>query len=408
MNLPNETMCVLPWVSVEISPIGSMRPCCLADIELVDENNEKYEAKTASIDGVRNCKQMQDLRIEMLRGDKPVMCRRCWAEEDSGRTSKRMNTIKRLNKMIDHNAQWGNDANELMFLDLKLGNICNIKCRICGSWSSSSFASEELKFIPKEHKKTDFAYTMLKKGAWPRDTHTFWDELYDHSLGLQYLEFTGGEPFMIQEHFDYLEYLVNLDVARNIEIHYNTNGTQWPEEHTHLWSHFKHVEIAFSIDNVGKRFEYERSGASWFEVNDNINKFMALRDNSDNISLQLCTTINIFNVLYLKDIVAWKFYDKFDFVFWNMLHDSPEWCITSLPQIAKRAVAQQLKHSLVLDDEIQEEFNNIVDFMRHDSKVTLYELMIKIKCLDEKRGEHLRDTHPELWKLLSEETFEEA
>lgn len=37
MNLPNKTFCILPWVSIETSPIGTLRPCCLAEDELKDQ-----------------------------------------------------------------------------------------------------------------------------------------------------------------------------------------------------------------------------------------------------------------------------------------------------------------------------------------------------------------------------------
>ena len=403
MNLPNETMCILPWTSIEASPIGTLRPCCMADTELVDDNGVKYEASTAKLDDVRNSDQMYDLRSDFLEGKKPKMCRRCWAEEDSGRTSKRQNTIKRLEHMINDTEAWTPYAKELMFLDLKLGNICNLKCRICGPWSSSSIASEEVMLLDKDKRKGTYPHTMLQKGAWPRKSETFWEELYNNSSNITYLEFTGGEPFMIKEHFEYLEYLVNAGLAGNIEIHYNTNGTQWPEDHLHLWEKFKHVEIAVSIDNLGKRFEYERSGASWFDVTTNMGKLFELRKNSSNISLQLCVTVNVFNVLYIDEIA--KHVKPYDFVFWNLLHDAPEWCITSLPDNVKTAVETKLLGNESLPDNIRNEFKSIIKFMKSPPTVTLYELMMKIKELDFRRNERLEYHHPELWKLLVEATF---
>ena len=136
----------------------------------------------------------------------------------------------------------------------------------------------------------------MQQGAWPRKTQTFWNNLRELLPNIKYFEFTGGEPFMIQEHFDLLQYAVDQGYAKNIDIHYNTNGTQWPDAHE-LWSHFKRVDIAFSIDNVEDRFEYERYGANWNEVTTNITKFHQLRDQYPNkITTQVCMTINIQNV----------------------------------------------------------------------------------------------------------------
>jgi glutamate-1-semialdehyde 2,1-aminomutase len=146
MNIPHDKFCVLPWISLEASPIGTVRPCCLAEKEIQDNHGNKFELSTADFKSIQDSDYMKDLRTEFLIGHLPETCSKCWAVEDSGGTSKRMHTLDRL-KHIDMGENWTQDAKPLMFLDLKLGNICNLKCRICGSWSSSQYASEELKFV---------------------------------------------------------------------------------------------------------------------------------------------------------------------------------------------------------------------------------------------------------------------
>jgi MoaA/NifB/PqqE/SkfB family radical SAM enzyme len=146
MNLPHNKFCVLPWISIEASPIGTVRPCCLADDEIIDNDGNKFELATAKFDDIQNSDHMRKLRQQFLDGEKPQTCRKCWNEERSDRTSKRMHTLDRLKHMLP-DQDWTADAKPLMFLDLKLGNICNLKCRICGSWSSSQFAAEELNDI---------------------------------------------------------------------------------------------------------------------------------------------------------------------------------------------------------------------------------------------------------------------
>ena len=167
MNLPHDKFCVLPWISLEASPTGTVRPCCLADDEIVDDTGNKFSLMTADFAQVQNSQHMKQLRQDFINGKRPQTCRKCWNEERSGRTSKRMHTLNRLKHMLP-DQEWTADAKSLMFLDLKLGNICNLKCRICGSWSSSQFAAEELGDMPSEtDKKTTFAYQMLRAGAWP-------------------------------------------------------------------------------------------------------------------------------------------------------------------------------------------------------------------------------------------------
>ena len=147
MNIPHDTFCVLPWISLEASPIGTVRPCCLADDEILDNAGNKFELSTADFADIQNSRHMRQLRQQFLDSEQPQTCRKCWSEERSGRTSKRMHTLDRL-KHMGISDDWTADAKPLMFLDLKLGNICNLKCRICGSWSSSQFATEELADMP--------------------------------------------------------------------------------------------------------------------------------------------------------------------------------------------------------------------------------------------------------------------
>jgi len=399
MNIPHEKFCVLPWISIEASPIGTVRPCCLADDEIVDNNGNKFKLTAANFDDIQNSNYMRKLRQQFLDGEKPQTCRKCWNEERSGRTSKRMHTLNRLKHVVP-NTDWTADAKPLMFLDLKLGNICNLKCRICGSWSSSQFATEELNDMnPADDKKKTFPYQMLRAGAWPKENETFWNEIDTVSDQIRYIEFTGGEPFMIREHFRMLERIVERGIAGQIEIHYNTNGTQFPEEAEDIWQHFKTVEIAFSIDDVAERFEYQRSNAVWSEVEYNIARFEVMRDRHANIQLQVCCTVNIFNVYYLEHVAKWIAERSFDFVYWNIMHDAWYFSIATLPDSVKQAVAQHLMSSDI-PAQFRVEIDRIVEFMNSGASTDGIMLQMKIRDLDRKRGQNMLTVAPEFSTLI--------
>lgn len=399
MNIPHKNFCVLPWISLEASPIGTVRPCCLADHEIVDDAGVKITLGETSLDVIRDTQHMKSLRQQFLRAERPETCRRCWAEEDAGRTSKRMHTLERLKHIIDDDV-WDESAKPLMFLDLKLGNICNLKCRICGSWSSSTYAAEEIKY--QQDKKNNFHYVMMRLGQWPREDQRFWEDLEHNMHQLRYLEFTGGEPFMIQEHFNLLDKLVSAGLAHNIEIHYNTNGTIYPVGAEHIWQHFRHVEIAFSIDDIRERFEYQRMNAEWSAVTANIELFREMRARNNNISLQVCSTVNVFNVMYLEELAAWIDHQSFDFVYWNMLHDGPQFCIANLPTKAKQAIESTLR-SAHFSAPHQSEINRIIDFMNQGTYDLSHDLCQSIKIVDQRRGQSLGITAPELARALNYE-----
>ena len=240
---------------------------------------------------------------------------------------------------------------------------------------------------------------MLKQGAWPRENPTFWKEIDQVVDQIQYIEFTGGEPFMIQEHFDMLQGLVDRGIAGNIEIHYNTNGTQYPEDADEIWKHFKLVEIAFSIDDVGERFEYQRTNAVLKEVCRNIGWFRTLREHYSNIRLQVCSTVNVFNVMYLEELAQWIAQQSFDFVYWNIMHEAYYFSIGTLPDNAKLVIATQLQQAMV-DNCTRREFAQIIDFMHRGVSLDGNILRMRIADLDRKRNQDLSVVEPKFAKLI--------
>lgn len=398
MKLPHDQFCVLPWISLETSPIGTVRPCCLADDEILDHDGNKFELTDANFVDIQNSDHMRELRTEFLAGQRPETCRKCWNEEDAGRKSKRMHTLDRLKHSLK-DEHWSTDAKPLMFLDLKLGNICNLKCRICGSWSSSQFASEEISFVTRAKQKSSHAYQMLRAGAWPKENDHFWQQIDGVLDGIRYIEFTGGEPFMIDQHFDMLQGMVDRGIAGQVEIHYNTNGTLFPDRGPEIWRHFKTVEIAFSVDDIGERFEYQRSNASWGTVKENINRFRIMREHMPNLQLQCCTTVNVFNVRYLDEVALWIALQDFDFVYWNMMHDAWYFSISRLPAAAK----QQITHHLAtceVPEQYQSEIGRIINFMNNGESSDGEETITQIQKLDQRRRQDLQKTAPELARIL--------
>ena len=399
LNLPNENFCVLPWVALEIQPNGSHAVCCLAEQPVKDEKGNTLTVRNSTIDQILKADSLTKLRRDFLANKKPSTCAKCWRVEDSGGTSKRIHSLDRLKHLGIANQTWTEDRKELMMFDLKVGNICNLKCRICGSYSSSQIATEEL---PKKDKKKSFSYKMIEQGRWPREQDHFWENIVSYSKEIRYLEFTGGEPFLIKEHFTFLQQLVDLGIAGQIEIHYNTNGTQYPEKAIEIWRHFKLIEIAFSIDDVDERFEYQRKNAIWSEVNENIQKYKQLKNKLGNIHLQVCSTVNVFNVLYLEHLSKWIDQQQFDNVYWNMLHDEPSVSIRSLPESTKKIVQEHLE-SVDVTPFHRKHFDDFIKFMNNGESWNNKALLVKIKSKDLVRKENLWDHHSELAEAIGYE-----
>ena len=391
---------MLPWISVETSPMGTVRPCCMAQDEIVDENGKKYDLNETTLEQAYRSVYMQKLRQEFRSGQKPNTCSRCWDEEAAGRDSKRIHSQVRLKELYKE-VDWANDTpDQLWFVDLKLGNICNLKCRICGSWSSSKWAEEEMAYLePGRNKKEHIAYTWLKQGAWPRKTTTFWDNLKALLPNIKYFEFTGGEPWLIEEHWDLLKHAVDTGDSKHIDIHYNTNATVDPfsADKSLLWDNFGRVDIAFSIDNVGSRFEYERYGADWIKANRIIDEtnFAKVVD-TPNITTQLCFTINIQNVYYLDELLDWADTKGFGSIYFNMLHSPNHMSIQYMTPAAKELVLNKLKTTFWTRRSYQQEIDRVINFIELGQGSDGAEFLRQMKRTDAYRKQDFRDTHYEI------------
>lgn len=399
MILP-KTICMLPWVSIETSPLGTTRPCCLAQEEITDENGAKYDLKTSTLQTVYKSEYMQNLRKQFRAGEKPETCKRCWDEEAAGRDSKRIHSQVRLKELYPQ-VDWESDTpDQLWFVDLKLGNICNLKCRICGSWSSSKWAEEEMNYLPSgRDKKKHIAYTWLKQGRWPRESNDFWENLKELLPNIKYIEFTGGEPWLIQEHFDLLKFAVDQGYSKNIDIHYNTNATQLPAW-GETWQHFGRVDIAFSVDNVGPRFEFERYGAKWDEANKIIDFTHRMKSFTPNITTQLCFTINIQNVYYLDELLAWADTKPFGSIYFNMLHSPEHMSIQYMTDQAKQLVIDKLTSHFWSTNKHHGEIENVIRFIENGPGSDGSEFVKRMKQTDEYRKQNFADTHPEIAKAM--------
>ena len=417
-----DTLCYLPFIHLEASAIGDVKPCCMTEGPVLDDNGERYNLSTCTLKEAFNSTHMKQMRSEFLHGKKPTNCKKCWDEEDAGIKSKRILFAEMFSQnpaipttlFIDPVT----DLN-LKYLDLKLGNICNLKCRICGSLSSSKWAQEEIDMslqfegLPKEDIKGTDAYKRLKKGNWPRDNKAFWENLEEILPNVMHLEFTGGEPWLIQEHFDLLQIAIDKGYAKNIDVHYNTNGTQLPiHALENIWPHFKSIKASFSIDDIEQKFEYQRYGAKWDEVNYNIRYICA--NKAENMSTEITTTVNLLNIKSIPDVFNWiKTIPGIDLWYLNLMHYPDHFNISILPQSVKSDIGYYLTNynwdsaaSLTgwkARNDFADDVHSIVDYMNtHQvedivlARSQCNDLIYKIDCI---RNQKITEVDP--WLVAS-------
>jgi MoaA/NifB/PqqE/SkfB family radical SAM enzyme len=291
-------------------------------------------------------------------------------------------------------------------MDIKLGNICNFQCRICGSHSSNKLIKEEIAFVSPHAKSGHIAHTYKKRGLWPRQSPTFWEDLKALLPTVLNFEITGGEPFLIKEQFELLQFAVDCGEAHHIELHYNTNGSTWPENGPDIWKHFKALTVAFSIDNVDKRFEFERKNGSWPQTLETIRKMHEFKheqrlrsDKVANINTQICLTVNIQNVYYLKELCDWGLTQDFDHFYFNMLHYPPNMSIANMTPQAQFLVIDKLE-SEEFAPQHQRDIDNIIQFIENGEGSDGKEFAKRMYMFDTSRGEDFANLYPEMAEAM--------
>lgn len=323
------TFCVLPWIHFATRPNGDMRLCCSAnasgatdgeyDVGLVkNENGVPANFGRETPLSAWNNDYMKSVRTTMLDGKIPASCTKCFEEESKNVVSKRMWETSTWVKddidilyLIEQTKEDGTIPDKLVYLDLRLGHTCNLKCVMCSPHDSSQWVGEHKKIYPL------FKNIEIKNQMdWDRKSFNnkwhenpdFWKEMYTQIPNLKQVYFAGGEPLMIREHKAFIEEIIRQGYQDQILLRYNSNGILVDDEIIELWKKFKKVKFAVSLDAVGERNHYIRFPTDWDTVVKNLHKLDAT---PDNIHVSLATAIQILNIKHLPEFAKWKIQQGF-------------------------------------------------------------------------------------------------
>lgn len=304
-------ICDLPWIHLSTFPHGSCSICCVSSHDKGVShswNKLKYYGRTYvtvannSIDEIVNCDNYKSIRLDMLNDKIPPACIGCYKVEQEGGQSKRsMETFRNLNYKELTEVD-GSIKTDLRFIELRLGNHCNLKCRSCNADSSTSWIQDYYKL--KDTVVLASGYNSIKNNPefsfdWVDDI-SFYDKLIKASPNLEQIHISGGEPFLVPTHFKLLEKLIE-EGRTDIAIHYHTNLNYKFEKvkvALDLLSNFKEVHISFSIDDVAERNTYIRSLSNWDLM---IKNLKLITDNYQFI-FRITQTVSVYNFLYVEEL----------------------------------------------------------------------------------------------------------
>jgi MoaA/NifB/PqqE/SkfB family radical SAM enzyme len=292
----SDTHCVLPFNHMNLHPNGNVSICCVAKMFGEDSGFSKDESgrilniRDTDITDIFNSYSYNKVRQEMLDNKRPTPCEGCYKIEDGGGVSRRNAENRRWNYL---------DTSRLEFLDLRMSNLCNLRCLMCYPDSSSALAPD--------YKKWSEKLPFMTKNSSDHDLFQWFNEdtieqILKHKDSLEYLYINGGEPFIMPMHWKFLERLIEEGVAKNIHISYNTNGTTYNENFSDYWKHFKDVTLGISIDGVKDQNKFIRYPSDWDTLTTNIRNLI---DNPYITALNLTHTIQWLNAPFIPEFLEW-------------------------------------------------------------------------------------------------------
>ena len=378
----SNTFCILPWMHLATTATGNLRVCCNStpgDNLILKPDGTPYKLYRDNMQAAWNSETYATIRKQLLNNERPDMCTRCFREEDAGIRSAR----QAWNEKWTEDKPYTLDAPfEIKYVDLRLGNLCNLKCRMCNPYSSNMWVKE---WASVDTALSESEYKRLSRMDWPEQEKT-WENLFDIAHTVEEIYLTGGEPTVIKEQQRLLDYLIDEGIAGNIRLKYNTNLVKMPEWLFDRWLHFKRIQLNCSIDAVGELDHYIRHPSRWQTVLENFERIQTL----DNANIEIHCTVQMYNILRMSEFIEWAnpYGHK---IYFNILNHPEHLNIRVLPNALKQQAHEQLKPYIDLP-----KVQDIIDYMWHEDWSEKLPAFYKYThTLDASRSENLHSIVPE-------------
>ena len=399
----SKTFCMYPWIHLHAYPTGEAYPCCHAEMAAGSIGN----CRDNTLKEIWNSDRQKQLRKDMLTETPNPICGRCYEQDDSGFFSGRKSANKHHGhhiKKIENTQPDGTvDDFEMVYWDIRFSNLCNLKCRSCGHIFSSQWYQDQAKLAGGDWK--DRNKVLNYAGRTETD---IWEQLEPHLDYVEQIYFAGGEPLLMEEHYQVLEELVKRKLF-HVRLMYNTNFT-----HTELkgksvfeyWKLFDSVSVGASLDDSGARGEYIRKGTDWAVVEQNRRDMLRI---CPEVDFYISATLSIMNAWHLPDFhrdwVSKGLIRAQDFNV-NILQDPSHYRIDIAPaEYKERLATKYLDHIHWLNDKdplqrVTVGFESAIKYMMATDNTHLIDTFWrKTNTLDDIRQERILDVIPELSAL---------
>lgn len=411
MNLvQSQLYCVWAHRGMALHNSGGALLCCHSRNFLQDQDQKQIFWHSHSLSDALDSPTRREIQEALHQGLQHPNCNACWDEENVGKKSRRLSHLEIMPPELDVA-----DADILLYLDLKLGNICNLACRTCNPWVSSNWYHDWYNTMPRERAEfpiyRDYVNNKHRTGrlSYSDDNQDFWQELQDRFQHVKYVDIYGAEPMMIEKLFDVLETNVSLGLSQNQTLHFNTNATIWDQRKINILDQYRQVNFDLSLDGVEKQYDYIRYGRAWNQVLPVVDNYLEFARHSQRHAFNIVLTVSIFNIWYLDQLWDfWHTYTKQKIgiplpMHFNIAHLPDHINIKCLPKEVKPTIKQKLL--TYLDQEYQNNVSGVInylmiDFETADQQRHWQEFERVTQELDGLRQQSFSETFPEFYNLL--------
>lgn len=416
------TFCVIPWLHRQTDEQGFHQLCSNA----VGEGNKLRNAEGKRLhisqqltdEQVLNSPVAKAVRLQMRRGEWPAACERCRLSEQAGSRSIRQHLNARFGDgrqeaLFSQTSEDGSlDRPVVRYADIRLGNACNLTCRMCGPVASRLWAATYNQVQPPAYRLPMRQLAIFSHSNWVKRGPLTW--LLEQSVpSVEALHFAGGEPLIVPEMVDALEHCIRSGRAGEIELSYNTNLTVLPERVTALWPHFRSVSLLCSVDGYGRLNDYIRRPSHWSDIDGNLRTLDRQFDNWKLSWATVSATMQTYNALTIHELFEYLRTAGFSRVTplpqLVPLFHPPYLSIQTLPVPAKALVRERLQAEIEraevwkrpgLDGLIGSVRSTIAFMDAADETANLPDFIAFCEASDRAFGDSWREAAPELAELL--------
>lgn len=399
MTIDHNIVCLMPWMHMHVWPNGDTFPCCMSDSSIVFGNVHRE-----NINELINNNNYKTLRKQMIQGEKPAACSRCYELETSANSwTLRKNSLSSFKDYLpligETNKDGSIDNFKMRYMDIRFSNLCNMKCRTCGPDLSSTWHEDQVVMYP-EYSSPKFI--DLKTNP------TFMEQLIPHLNTIEEVYFAGGEALITPQHYEILDYWLAKGKT-DVKLRYTTNFSGLKYKNKSIldyWKKFKDVRVAASLDTYGVRAEYARKGTNWDKI---IQNRSIMIESCPDVYFEITPTVSIFSVHSLfnfhKEWVE-KGLLNINNIRINILTHPRYFSITILPEEYKEEICNLYKkyEEWLINNGAQKHIINairgIVSYMNSENHTELLEqFKTEINRIDNIRNENFKDIYPELKNL---------